>query len=157
MYASSELSRALVWLPNVLISGLRRINAKLGGINAVVKPRAVPILTDPREGAIVLGAHIISPGCNGPSFAALVSNVDSEAAKYVADCRVQTSRRDIIDDLEAMTISHITLYKSYQEAVEKKSPGPRRVIFYRSGVSEGQLKNILKFGASLHWSCALTP
>lgn len=39
-----------------------------------------------------------------PSFTALVANVDSDTAKYIADCRVQTSRQEMIDDLKEMAI-----------------------------------------------------
>ena len=45
-----------------------------------------------------------APGADGrPSFTALVANVDSDTAKYVADCRVQTSRKELIEDLESMS------------------------------------------------------
>lgn len=45
-----------------------------------------------------------APGSDGkPSFTALVASVDSNQAKYVAHSRVQTSRQEIIDDLQAMS------------------------------------------------------
>ncbi len=128
----------------------------MGGINAVAKPRADPVLSDPWNSTIVMGAHRFGPtptdGRCGPSFTGLVTSVDSETAKYIADCGVQTSHREIIEDLEAMATAHIALYKIYQRAVEKRSSDsdPQRVIFYRSGVSEGQFKNVLEFGAPLH-------
>jgi eukaryotic translation initiation factor 2C len=37
-----------------------------------------------------------------PSFASLVGSIDSDAAKYVATMRVQKSRKEEIDDFEAM-------------------------------------------------------
>lgn len=47
-----------------------------------------------------------APGADGrPSFTALVANVDSDSAKYVAECRVQTSRKEMIEDLQEM--SHV--------------------------------------------------
>lgn len=43
------------------------------------------------------------PGADGrPSFTALVASVDSDSAKYMAECRVQTSRQEMIDDLGEM-------------------------------------------------------
>jgi eukaryotic translation initiation factor 2C len=46
-----------------------------------------------------------APGSDGrPSFTALVGNVDSNTAKYVATTRVQTSRQEMIDDLHAMSM-----------------------------------------------------
>jgi hypothetical protein len=53
----------------------------------------------------VAGADVIhpAPGSDGrPSFTALVANVDSDTAKYIADSRVQTSRQEMIEDLQAM-------------------------------------------------------
>lgn len=52
-----------------------------------------------------LGADVIhpAPGSDGrPSFTALVGNVDSNSAKYVATSRVQGSRVEIIQDLAEM-------------------------------------------------------
>ncbi|KAI1795193.1 argonaute-like protein [Ganoderma leucocontextum] len=125
-----------------------KINPKMGGINTIPEARSVPVLTDPRNPTIVMGADVIhpAPGADGrPSFTALVGNVDSETAKYIADCRAQTSRQEMIDDLEAMATAHIAMYKRYRQAVEKKSPDPKRVIFYRDGVSEGQFQHVLDF------------
>nr|VWO95172.1 Uncharacterized protein [Ganoderma boninense] len=125
-----------------------KINPKMGGINTIPEARSVPVLTDPRNPTIVMGADVIhpAPGADGrPSFTALVGNVDSETAKYIADCRVQTSRQEMIDDLEAMATAQISMYKKYRQAVEKKSPDPKRVIFYRDGVSEGQFQHVLEY------------
>lgn len=52
-----------------------------------------------------VGADVIhpAPGSEGrPSFTALVGSVDSNNAKYVATCRVQTSRKEIIEELKEM-------------------------------------------------------
>jgi eukaryotic translation initiation factor 2C len=101
-----------------------RINVKLGGINTIPDPTSVSILTDPRNPTIVmgelhailstvycidnilLGADVIhpAPGSDGrPSFTALVANVDSDTAKYIATSRVQASRQEMIEDLQAMS------------------------------------------------------
>jgi eukaryotic translation initiation factor 2C len=51
------------------------------------------------------GADVIhpAPGSDGrPSFTALVGNVDSDSAKYIATSRVQASRVEIIEDLKDM-------------------------------------------------------
>ena len=78
---------------------------KLGGINTVPDPRSVPFLTDQANPTIVLGADVIhpAPGSGGrPSFTALVGNVDSDTSKYIATTKVQTSRQEMIEDLEEM-------------------------------------------------------
>jgi eukaryotic translation initiation factor 2C len=88
--------------------------------------KSAAILTDPANPTVVMGefrrnlliffscdAHTFflsgadvmhpAPGSTGrPSFTALVGNVDSDTAKYVATSRVQTSKQEMIDDLEDM-------------------------------------------------------
>lgn len=101
-----------------------RINVKLGGVNTVPDAQSASVLMDARNPTIVMGtvysncmlalsttdnllsgADVIHPppGAEGrPSFTALVGNIDSETAKYVATSRVQTSRKEIIEDLQEM-------------------------------------------------------
>ncbi|KNZ81482.1 Protein argonaute-2 [Termitomyces sp. J132] len=128
-----------------------KINVKLGGINTVPDPSSVSVLTDPSNPTIVMGADVIhpAPGSDGrPSFTALVANVDSDTAKYIACSRVQTSRQEMIDDLEDMSKYALGKYIGYRAHVERKpSPNPKRIIFYRDGVSEGQFKQVLDQGA----------
>ncbi|RDB22690.1 Protein argonaute-2 [Hypsizygus marmoreus] len=127
-----------------------KINVKLGGINTVPDPSSVSVLTDPHNPTIVMGADVIhpAPGSDGrPSFTALVANVDSDTAKYIACSRVQTSRQEMIEDLEEMSKHVLSKYVGYRQHIEKKAPGaaaPKRIIFYRDGVSEGQFKQVLE-------------
>jgi len=125
-----------------------KINVKLGGINTIPDPQSVTVLTDPRNPTIVMGADVIhpAPGSDGrPSFTALVANVDSDTAKYIATSRVQTSRQEMIDDLQSMSKYVLDMYMKYRTKVEKKAGtgAPTRIIFYRDGVSEGQFKQVL--------------
>ncbi|KAI6034268.1 argonaute-like protein [Pisolithus microcarpus] len=129
-----------------------KINVKLGGINTIPDPQSVSILTDPRNPTIVMGADVIhpAPGSEGrPSFTALVGNVDSDTAKYIATCRVQTSRQEIIEDLEEMAQHILGMYMKYRQNFEKKTGNiaPTRLIFFRDGVSEGQFKEVLESAA----------
>jgi eukaryotic translation initiation factor 2C len=108
-----------------------------------------------------------APGSDGrPSFTALVANVDSDTAKYIAASRVQTSRQEMIEELESMSHHVLQMYMRYREMAEKKAAGntaPKRIIFYRGrirsslllaspltlpvdGVSEGQFKQVLEQG-----------
>ncbi|KAG6866468.1 hypothetical protein C0991_003986 [Blastosporella zonata] len=125
-----------------------KINVKLGGINTIPDPSSVSVLTDPSNPTIVMGADVIhpAPGSDGrPSFTALVANVDSDSAKYIACSRVQTSRQEMIEDLEEMSTYALGKYIGYRTYVEKRSPSaPKRIIFYRDGVSEGQFKQVLE-------------
>ncbi|CDO71262.1 hypothetical protein BN946_scf184908.g19 [Trametes cinnabarina] len=142
---SSKCTRAK---PQYFANVCLKINVKLGGINTVPDSRSVPVLTDPHNPTIVMGADVIhpAPGADGrPSFTALVGNVDSDTAKYIADCRVQTSRQEMIDDLEEMATAMIRMYQGYRTGVEKKPGNPKRIIFYRDGVSEGQFAHVLDY------------
>ncbi|KAG9317400.1 argonaute-like protein [Chiua virens] len=125
-----------------------KMNVKLGGINTIPDPQSVTVLTDPRNPTIIMGADVIhpAPGSDGrPSFTALVGNVDSNSAKYVATSRVQNSREEIIQDLKDMAKHVLTMYMRYRQAVEKKTSDipPTRLIFFRDGVSEGQFQHVL--------------
>ncbi|KAJ7781167.1 argonaute-like protein [Mycena metata] len=118
-----------------------KINVKLGGINTIPDPSSVSVLTDPHNPTIVMGSD------GRPSFTSLVANVDSDTAKYIAASRVQTSRQEMIEELESMSHHCLSMYIRYREMAEKKAPGasaPKRIIFYRDGVSEGQFKQVLE-------------
>ncbi|KAF8963810.1 argonaute-like protein [Flammula alnicola] len=135
--------------PQYWANVMLKVNVKLGGINAIPESTAVEVITDPNNPAIVIGADVIHPppGAQArPSFTAVVGSVDSNAAKYVATSRVQTGRQEIIDDLKEMCMDVLKLYMSYHELAEKKGKQgsiPKRLIFYRDGVSEGQFQHVL--------------
>ncbi|KAJ7500499.1 argonaute-like protein [Mycena galericulata] len=126
-----------------------KVNVKLGGINVITDPTQGAILSDPHNPTVVMGADVMHPGAGTtgrPSFAAVVSSVDSNAAKYVATQRVQASRQELISDLQEMTEYLLQKYMSYREHAEKVDPSkraPKRLIFYRDGVSEGQFQQVL--------------
>ncbi len=86
-------------------------------------------------------------GADGPMFTVLVHNVDPDMDKYIAECRVQTSRQEMIDNLEDMALKVLGMYRAYRTKVpvERKSPDPGRIIFYRDGVSDGRFQYVLDF------------
>ncbi|KZW04251.1 eukaryotic translation initiation factor 2C [Exidia glandulosa HHB12029] len=130
---------------NVLLNCCR-VNVKLGGVNTVPDDRSVPFLTDPTNPVLILGADVIhpAPGSEGrPSFTSIVGNVDGAVSKYVATSRVQTSRKEIIEDMQEMTQHILGMYYKYRINMEKKSGVPKRVVLYRDGVSEGQFQTVL--------------
>jgi eukaryotic translation initiation factor 2C len=120
-----------------------KVNVKLGGINVV--PSSTE-LSDPANPTIVIGADTAHPAPgtqDRPSFTSVVANVDTNVAKYVASTRVQKSRQEIITDLKEMCKDVLKLYEDYQTKVEKKAGKPKRLIFFRDGVSEGQFGHVL--------------
>jgi eukaryotic translation initiation factor 2C len=126
---------------------LLKVNVKLGGINTVPAPQSVAVLTDPANPTVVMGADVIHPApgsTDRPSFTGIVGNIDSNTAKYVATMRVQTSRQEMIDDVEDMAKDILNSYLSYRKAVEKvPNAAPKRLIFFRDGVSEGQFAQVI--------------
>lgn len=84
---------------------LLRVNVKLGGVNAVPEARSVPMLSDPQNPAVIIGADVIHPAPgveNKPSFTSMVANIDPMYSRYIAISKVQKSRQEIIDDTEEM-------------------------------------------------------
>ncbi|KAF7359006.1 Protein argonaute-2 [Mycena sanguinolenta] len=120
-----------------------KVNVKLGGINVVTDT----VLSDPHNPTVFLGADVMhpAPGSTGrPSFSAVVGSVDSNGAKYVAAQCVQESRQELISDLKEMTKDVLTSYMSYRRQAEKvQNAAPKRLMFYRDGVSEGQFQQVL--------------
>ncbi|CAE6524743.1 unnamed protein product [Rhizoctonia solani] len=126
-----------------------KINVKLGGVNSILMPSEdTKFITDPANPTMIMGADVAhpAPGTEGrPSFTALVGSVDSIASKYVAAHRAQKSRVEGIVDLQEMAEDLIKKFQGYQKMVEKKNTlGPKRILFYRDGVSEGQFRFVLE-------------
>ncbi|KAI9429439.1 Piwi domain-containing protein [Lactarius psammicola] len=118
-----------------------KINVKLGGINTIIDPREASFLTDPANPTMVMGADITHPppGNHGrPSFTSLVGSIDANAVQYASRMGVQTSPREVIEDLENMCVH---LFERFRAAMGKL---PKRILFYRDGVSEGEFKETLR-------------
>ncbi|CAE6485724.1 unnamed protein product [Rhizoctonia solani] len=126
-----------------------KINAKLGGVNSILDPNApnLRFLTDAANPSIVLGADVMhpAPGAHGrPSFASLVASIDSGAAHYTAVSQAQDSRVEMIHDLEGMVYEVLGRHAWWKTNHEKKKVAfPKRLLYYRDGVSEGQFPQIL--------------
>ncbi|KAG6827800.1 hypothetical protein H0H92_010435 [Tricholoma furcatifolium] len=133
-----------------IYTAVKKINPKLGGINAILDPSSARVLNDPKVPTIVMGADAMhpAPGSEGrPSFTAVVGNIDSNNARYIATTRAQTSKQELIDDLQEMCKHILGSYAGYRVGVEKKPASeapPKRLIFFRDGVSEGQFEQVLQ-------------
>ncbi|KAF8744839.1 argonaute family, partial [Rhizoctonia solani] len=145
MKADKAKGQSMQYFGNVCL----KINVKLGGVNSVLMPSdETKFLTDPANPTMIMGADVAhpAPGTEGrPSFTALVGSVDSVASKYVAAHRAQKSRVEGITDLQEMAEDLIRKFQGYQKMVEKRNTlGPKRILFYRDGVSEGQFRFVLE-------------
>jgi len=116
-----------------------KMNVKLDGANVFLTPDQIPFVTE--EPTIIIGADVTHPGpgdLSRPSVATLVGSMDSKASRYAATIRLQGGRTEIIADLANMIIEIMRLF--YQFTTIK----PKRILFYRDGVSEGQFDEVMK-------------
>ncbi|KAK0493436.1 argonaute-like protein [Armillaria luteobubalina] len=122
-----------------------KINVKLGGVNVIPDPSSAPIISDPRQPTIVMGADVMhpAPGSQTPSYAAVVASIDSHGARYITRTAIQLGRQEMIGDLRTMAKELLIAYMDYRSRVEKVSTLPKRLIFFRDGVSEGEFKRVL--------------
>lgn len=120
-----------------------KINAKMGGLNWLPQNAAMKALS--AVPSMVLGADVSHPGPGSllPSVTALVSSYDPYASRYIASTKVQQSRMEIIKDLEAMVVRALKVFQKKNKS-EKFPEGilPRRLFFYRDGVSEGEFQTV---------------
>ncbi|EPY79792.1 hypothetical protein CB1_000884019 [Camelus ferus] len=102
-----------------------------------------------RQPVIFLGADVTHPPAGDgkkPSIAAVVGSMDGHPSRYCATVRVQTSRQEISQELlySQEVIQDLTnmvrelLIQFYKSTRFK----PTRIIYYRGGVSEGQMKQV---------------
>lgn len=103
-----------------------------------------------QQPVIFLGADVTHPPAGDgkkPSIAAVVGSMDGHPSRYCATVRVQTSRQEIAQELlySQEVIQDLTnmvrelLIQFYKSTRFK----PTRIIYYRGGVSEGQMKQVL--------------
>ncbi|KAF9973718.1 eukaryotic translation initiation factor 2C, 2 [Actinomortierella ambigua] len=131
---------AQVQRPNrqVLANICLKVNAKLGGTNAVIPNDMMVRLDQP---TIILGADVTHPApgeTNKPSIATVVGSVDRYAARYAAAIRIQSPKTELIADMEGMIID---LLKTFFQSTNQK---PQQILFYRDGVSESQFEEVMK-------------
>ncbi|KAJ6500471.1 Piwi domain-containing protein [Mycena sanguinolenta] len=118
-----------------------KINARLGGINFVPRDNAMDDLGS--KPTMVLGADVShpSPQSTLPSVAGVVSSWDPRACQYGASVRLQRSRLEIIEDLEAMVLDALELFWRRNGCKYV----PERIYYFRDGVSEGQFEAVFGF------------
>ncbi|KAF8608017.1 Piwi-domain-containing protein [Ceratobasidium sp. AG-I] len=125
-----------------------KINAKLGGINNVLDPTEQKFISDATNPVMVFGASIVRLALGSqrrPSFPAVVGSVDSNAAHYAAVSGPQESRVEMILDLENMIYELIGRHAWWKKQHEKiQNNYPKRIVFYREGVSEGQFTQVFE-------------
>jgi eukaryotic translation initiation factor 2C len=114
-----------------------KVNVKLGGINSYPISQIYSGLN--KEPSMIVGADVTHPGPgvrDRPSIASLVSSFDATFSRYAAFTRVQSPRVEVIEELEDMFLTALRYFHHVNHVT------PRRIIFYRDGVSEGEYQTI---------------
>ena len=137
-----------------------KINAKLGGINHVVEMCRNPNAELFKRPVMFIGAAVKHPGPGNdeftPSIAGMVGSIDSKLAKYVSCVRFQNHSRSIADKIQSgqplKRKERLEMIDKFEEMAYELLQGfrqfcmghlPERIIYYRSGVSEGQFTQVL--------------
>ncbi|KDQ20590.1 hypothetical protein BOTBODRAFT_169326 [Botryobasidium botryosum FD-172 SS1] len=119
-----------------------KFNVKLGGVNHTLDTKSLSWLRD--APTMLMGADVTHPSPfsvkGTPSIAAVVGSVDDMFGQYPASMRLQLGPREsleMIQDLEGMMVERFNSYYRTSGML------PRRIIFFRDGVSEGQFKQVV--------------
>ncbi|OAQ28263.1 Piwi-domain-containing protein [Linnemannia elongata AG-77] len=115
-----------------------KINSKLGGINNTLSKTSIPFLN--QAPTMIIGADVThpAPGESRPSVVAVVGSMDQFAFKYSGRIKVQASGAEVIDSLKFLVYQLLVAFS------EKNKTFPKRILFYRDGVSEGQYADVMK-------------
>ncbi|VVC37415.1 Argonaute linker 2 domain,Ribonuclease H-like domain,PAZ domain,Piwi domain,Argonaute, linker 1 [Cinara cedri] len=116
-----------------------KINLKLNGINHTLSPRSCPSTV---KDAIIFGADVTHPSPDQtsiPSIAALAASHDLYGSQYNMECRLQSPKVEIIQDLEDM------VHKQLLKYIDKTNKLPIAIFYLRDGVGEGQFAHLLHY------------
>ncbi|SJL18649.1 uncharacterized protein ARMOST_22246 [Armillaria ostoyae] len=122
-----------------------KTNAKSSGVNVLPDAKLAPIISDPRRPTIVMDADVMhpAPGSQPPSYATVVVNIDSDGTRYIAKTTPQLERQEMIADLCMIANDLLLAYMGYGSGAEKVLTLPKRLVFSRDSVSEGEFKHVL--------------
>ncbi|KAF9117006.1 hypothetical protein BGX27_007060 [Mortierella sp. AM989] len=116
-----------------------KINTKLGGIVGTLASNSMPFMD--RKSTLIIGADVSHPAPgedSKPSIASVVASIDDMAARFIGRLIVQDPCMEVIHDLQPLVKELVKTYKRLT------GHHPKRILFYRDGVSEGQFETILK-------------
>ena len=117
-----------------------KFNLKLGGANQSLRPADLGIISEGKTMLVGVDVTHPSPGSSGdaPSVAGMVASVDSALGQWPAELKVQTSRQEMVADLDGMLKACLRRWVR-----TSKKPYPENIIVYRDGVSEGQYDKVI--------------
>jgi len=113
-----------------------KINARLGGCNSSSESGVLAGLQS--QPFMIVGADVghPGPGVAKPSVTGLVFSYDEGATRYAALTDIQQPRVEVIEKLQEM------MERALGRFIELQKIPPRRIIFFRDGVSEGEYNTV---------------
>nr|TKW30909.1 hypothetical protein SEVIR_2G069400v2 [Setaria viridis] len=133
-----------------------KINVKVGGCNTLLEmPKGIPFVPD--APTIIFGADVTHPVAgedSSASIAAVVASMDwPEITTYKALVSAQEHRQEIIQNLfwtttdpeKGTAVNGGMIRELLLSFYKKTGQKPKRIIFYRDGVSEGQFSHVLLY------------
>jgi eukaryotic translation initiation factor 2C len=116
-----------------------KFNLKAGGINQILEPAKLGLISEGKTMVVGLDVTHPSPGSKdtAPSVAGIVASVDKFLGQWPADFSIQEPRKEMVTALEAMFLSRLRLWEKFNKTL------PENILVYRDGVSEGQYQQVL--------------
>ncbi|CAG8095439.1 unnamed protein product [Penicillium salamii] len=116
-----------------------KINLKLGGANQSLQKSDLGLIAEGKTMLVGIDVTHPSPGSasTAPSVAGIVASVDANLAQWPAEIRVQSSRQEMVADLETLLVSRLNHWRKINRNL------PENIIVYRDGVSEGQYNTVI--------------
>ncbi|PPJ54695.1 hypothetical protein CBER1_05999 [Cercospora berteroae] len=100
------------------------------------EPPTDPNLTD----TMIIGVDVVHPGGDTPSIASMVGTVDSHFANFCGSVRLQPGRVEVLTkvNMQELVEERVAAFKA-----KNKGQAPKRILYYRDGVSEDQYYQVL--------------
>lgn len=119
-----------------------KINVKLGGTNLHCNPATELAVIGAGLPTMVFGADVThsGPGSSGSgnSIAAVVASMDKLFTDYRCSIRMQFGRVEIIEELHSMATELFIQFRERWKVL------PKRLLFYRDGVSAGEMDIVVR-------------
>ncbi|XP_077273947.1 argonaute 2 [Temnothorax americanus] len=119
---------------------LLKINSKLNGVNHIFD--RLPACLNEKYPCMLVGADVTHPSPDSkdsPSIAAVAASRDKSAFRYNVALRLQQPKEEMILDLEEIILAQLRVY------LQETKCCPKRIVYYRDGVSEGQLPQVMYY------------
>ncbi|XP_021951101.2 protein argonaute-2 [Folsomia candida] len=141
---------------------LLKINSKLGGVNYAMQiPPDIEVLNQidiMRCPMLIMGADVTHPPPGSmkkiqigkgktedvavPSFVGVTGSIDMTGMPFMMDIRAQRKAdrgaAEVIQDLDKIVLDMLIMFRRQTKGIR-----PRKIIYYRDGVGEGQFPEVL--------------